>query len=342
LRSRLPALSRLLALALLLAWARAAAGAPQQLRIGSVAPDGSGWARELQGLASYVVAESKGSLSIKLYLNAVAGDELQMGERIKKGQLDGVASGHMLCQELAPTMRVLRLPGMFQNRDEARDVMAKLQPMVEAEARQAGMVMLGSAGLGSDIYFTRTPVHSLEELRRVKMWRWDVDSGAIMMSRQMGLQVVPKPLYEAREAYVSGAIDGFVAAPSAALAFQWSAEAHYVSDLVSAYLYGCLVLSERAYQKLTPAEQVALKAGAARTLWGIEELGRKQDAQLLGGLFQKQGLHVVPVSPGFRSEYFAAAKEARDRLGEKLVPRALLERVLRLLADYRMEHEAGN
>jgi TRAP-type C4-dicarboxylate transport system substrate-binding protein len=327
------------AVVLVLLAALPAAAQRTQLRIGSVAPDGSGWARELHGLADYVVAESKGSLSIKLYLNAVAGDELQMGERIRRGQLDGVASGHMLCQEVAPTMRVLRLPGLFQNRDEARDVMAKLQPQVEAEARQSGFVMVGAAGLGSDIYFTRTAVHTLAELRQVKMWRWDVDSSAITMSREMGLQVVPTPLYDAREAYVRGLVDGFVAAPAAALAFQWSAEAHYVLDLVSAYLYGCLVLSERAYQKLTPKEQVALKAGTARTLVGIEELGRKQDAQLLGGLFQKQGLHVVPVSPAFRAEYFAAAKAARDRQGERLVPRALLERVLRLLADYRVEHQ---
>jgi TRAP-type transport system periplasmic protein len=262
-----------------------------------------------------------------------------MGERIRKGQLDGVASGQMLCQEVSPTMRVLRLPGLFQNRDEARDVMAKLEPQVAAEARQAGFVMVGSAGLGSDIFFTRTPVHSLAELRQVKLWRWDIDGGAVMMSREMGLKVVPTPLYEAREAYVRGLIDGFVAAPAAALAFQWSAEAHYVLNMTSAYLYGCLVLSERAYQKLTPAEQAALRAGTARTLVGIEELGRKQDAQLLGGLFQHQGLQVVPVTPTFRAEYFAAAKAARDRLGERLVPPALLEKVLRLLADYRLEHQ---
>jgi TRAP-type C4-dicarboxylate transport system substrate-binding protein len=328
-----------LLLLLLAAAATASAGEPTVLRIGSVAPDGSGWARELHGLATYVAAESKGSLTIKLYLNAVAGDELQMGERIRRGQLDAVASGQMLCQEVSPTMRVLRLPGLFQNRDEARDVMSKLQPQVEAEARQAGFVMIGSAGLGSDIFFTRTPVHSLGELRQVKLWRWDVDGGAVMMSREMGLKVVPTPLYQARESYVRGLVDGFVAAPSAALAFQWSAEAHYVLDLVSAYLYGCLLMSERTYQKLTPAEQAALRAGTARTLVGIEELGRKQDAQLLGGLFQKQGLRVVAVSPTFRAEYFAAAKAARDRLGEKLVPPALLEKVLRLLADHRVEQQ---
>jgi TRAP-type C4-dicarboxylate transport system substrate-binding protein len=329
--------TRALPLVALLA-ASTAGAEPTQLRIGSVAPDGSGWARELNAFAHSVAAESHGTLTIKLYLNAVAGDELEMGERVRRGQLDGVTSGQMLCEELSPSMKVLRLPGVFQSRDEANDVINKLKQTIEAEARGHGFVILGEAGLGPDIFFARTPVTSLAELRQVRFWRWDIDDVAITMSREMGLQVMPTPLYQARRAYEDGRLDGFVAAPSAALAFQWSAEAHYVVDLRSAYIYGCLVLSERSYQRLTPEQQTALRAGSARTLVGIEELGRKQDAQLIGGLFQKQGLRVLPVSESFRAEYFAAAKAARDRVGERLVPRALLERVLRMLADYRIEH----
>jgi len=47
----------------------------------------------------------------------------------------------------------------------------------------------------------------------------------------------------------------------------------------------------------------------------------------------------VSVNATFRAEFFAAAKAARDRLGERLVPPALLEKVLRLLVDYRVEHQ---
>ena len=74
-------------------------------------------------------------------------------------------------------------------------------------------------------------------------------------------------------------------------------------------------------------------------LVGIEELGRKQDEELLGGLFAKQGLKAVPVSASFRAEYFAAAKVARERMSDRLIPRELVEKVLRMLADYRIEHQ---
>jgi TRAP-type transport system periplasmic protein len=319
--------------------ARAAEPQPITLRIGTAAPEGTGWAREFHAFARYVEAEAKGALRVKLYMNSVAGDELEMGARVRRGQLDGVASGQFLCQEVAPSMRVLRLPGVFQSRDEARDVMTRLQPTIEKEAAANGFVLLGSAGLGPDVFFTREPVRSLADVRRLKLWRWDVDEVGVVTSRAMGMQIVPTKLYDARRAYDERHTDGFIAAPTAALAFQWSSAASYVTDLHSGYLYGCLVFGEKSFQRLAPALQAAVRAGAARMLVGVEEMGRRQDRELLGGLFQKQGLKAVPVSEAFRAEYFAAAKMARDRsIADTLVPRPLLERVLHMLADYRIEH----
>jgi hypothetical protein len=69
----------------------------------------------------------------------------------------------------------------------------------------------------------------------------------------------------------------------------------------------------------------------------FEEVGRDQDAQLLGGLFQRQGIKMVPLSPALRAQYFEAARAARERLGDKLLTRSLLDDVMRLLADYRAE-----
>jgi TRAP-type C4-dicarboxylate transport system substrate-binding protein len=324
--------------ALFAATTSARAVEPVTLRIGAIAPEGTGWAREFHAFGRYVEAEAKGALRVKLYLDGVAGDELQMGERVRKGQLDGVASGQFLCEAAAPSMRVLRIPGVFQSRDEARDVVGHLLPSVEDEAAHNGFVILGAAGLGPDVFFTREPVRSLEDVRRLKLWRLDVDEVGIAASRDMGLTIVPLPINEARRAYDDKRIDGFIAAPSAALAFQWSSVASYVTDLHSGYIYGCLVFGERQFQRLLPEQQAALRAGAARMLVGIDELGRRQDEALLGGLFNKQGLKSVPVPPAFRAEYFAAAKSTRAQLVDRLIPRALLERVLRMLADYRIEH----
>jgi hypothetical protein len=55
-------------------------------------------------------------------------------------------------------------------------------------------------------------------------------------------------------------------------------------------------------------------------------------------IFQKQGIKKVPVNDRFRAEFFDAARAARDQLGDKLVPKEALGRVLEVLTDYRSEH----
>lgn len=312
---------------------------PVVLKFASVAPDGSVLAQEIKRWGADIDAATGGKLKVKWYFNGVAGDELEQGDRMMKGQLDGSAGGQMFCNRIIPSMRVTRLPGVFQSRDEAADAINRLQPEMVKEAHDHGFVLLTAVALGPDVIFTRTPVHNLAELRKVKLWRWDLDEVGIATSREMGLQIVPLPVGDAGRAYDQGHVDGFLAIPLAALAFQWSSRARYVTDLRGSYLWSCLVLTERALQRLPTASQDALRQTAARARERFEEMGRRTDEALLGGLFAKQGAVSVPVSESFRVEYVAAARNARNKVADRFVPKALVDRVLQMLADYRIEHD---
>lgn len=311
---------------------------PIVLKFGSVAPDGSLLALELKRWSQDLDATTGGKVHIKWYFNGVAGDELEQGERMMKGQLDGSAGGQMFCNRVVPSMRVTRLPGVFQSRDEASDSINRLDPEMVKEAHQHGYELLNTVSLGPDVIFTRTPVRDLAALRKLKLWRWDLDEVGIATSREMGLLIVPLPVGEAAAAYDSGRVDGFLSIPLAALAFQWSSRARYVTDLRGSYICGCAVVTERAMQRLPTAFQQALRVSASRTRERFEEMGRRTDEALLGGLFAKQGAVGVPVSDQFRAEYNAAARAARNKVADRFVPRELVDRVLQMLADYRIEH----
>lgn len=308
------------------------------LKFGSVAPDGSLLANELKRWNQDLDASTNGRLRIKWYFNGVAGDELEQGDRMMKGQLDGSAGGQMFCNRAVPSMRVTRLPGMFQSREEAADAINRLDAQMVKEAHDHGYELLNTVSLGPDVIFTRTPVHDLAELRKLKLWRWDLDEVGIATSREMGLQIVPLPVGDAAAAYDSGRVDGFLAIPLAALAFQWSSRARYVTDLRGSYIWGCAVVTERSMQRLPTALQQALRVSASRTRERFEEMGRRTDEALLGGLFARQGAASVPVSESLRAEYNAAARQARNKVSDRFVPRELVDRVLQMLADYRIEH----
>jgi TRAP-type C4-dicarboxylate transport system substrate-binding protein len=308
-----------------------------RLRMAAVAPDGTAWAREIHALSRDVEALTRGSLTLKWYFGGIAGDELQVLDRIERGQLDGTA-GATFCERLAPSLRVTRMVGMFQNRNEVRFVMGRLRELLEHEFEKSGYVALGFASFGTDILFTRTPVANLEDLRKSRMWTWDTDQPMALFLKEMGVPSVPAPITEAARLYDEGKLDGFLAVPAGALVFQWSTRARYFSEVPMGLLPGCFAVSKRAFNALTRDQQQALRTAVAKFSVRFEDVGAAQDEALLGGLFEKQGLHKVQVTSLFRAQLFEAAQGARKRLGDQLVSSPLLSQVLAWLADYRAEH----
>jgi TRAP-type transport system periplasmic protein len=327
-----------LAAALAVALAGGARGEVVTLRLSTVAPEGSAWANFFRDWARELELVSAGSVKIKWYLGGVTGDELETFAAIRKGHLDGMASGGMICERLAPSMRVQGLPGMFQSREEAGYVMEELRATLEQETRRAGFELLIASGLGPEVIFSRTPVRTMADLRRLKLWRWSADDVGIAMSREMGFTIVATDVDQAARAYDDGRIDGFLAIPTGALAFQWSTQARYITDLRAGFLTGCIVVAHRALDRLSAEQQRLFRRLLAKYDALFQELGRRQDEALLGGLFQKQGVKPIPPSEGFRSEFFESARGARERAASRFIARPTLDRVLKLLADYRAEH----
>ena len=314
---------------------------PIRLRLATAAPDGSAWAREFRAFARDVDAMTHGQVQIKWFFGGIAGTEREVADRIKRDQLDGVASAGMLCQQLAPTMRVTRLPGFYRNRAEVSYVFGRLAPVLADEFAHTGFVFLGGPGLGPDVVFSRRPVTTFDELRRLKAWRWDLDEVILLSAEAEGLTSVPLRLEDAGPAYDAGRIDGFMALPTAALAFQWSTSARYVLNLHMEYLMGCLLVTNRAFDAIPNAEREAVRTAAAKAITRVSEVGELSDEQLLGGLFARQGLTIVQPSQALHDQFFAAARAAREKLGDQLVPHKLLERVESLLNQYRAEHAAA-
>jgi TRAP-type C4-dicarboxylate transport system substrate-binding protein len=327
-----------LALALVAATADATHADPVVLRFATVAPEGTAWARLAKSTARALAEATGGQVTGKWYFNGIAGNELEMAARVRKDQLDGIVSGGMLCQKLAPSMRVLRVVGLFQTRDESGYVAGRLKSVFDDEFRKAGFVNLGEVGIGPDLIFSREPIRSMQDLKKTRFWIWDLDEMFGAEWPLIGTPVVATRLDEAWRAYDHHLVDGFLAVPSAALAFQWSTEARYMTDLRVSFLRSCILISTRAFDALPLEAQRALLSSSAKGMMQLEELGRSQDDALLGGLFAKQGIKPVPVSESFRSEFFATALAARDQLPKSLVDPKLLQRVLSLLADFRAEH----
>lgn len=319
----------------------AQARAQTVLRMSTPAPEGTIWAHEIRTFTRTVEAATHGQVRFKIYFGGIAGDEIEVGERIRREQLDGAFSGGMLCMRLAPSIQVMRVLGLFQSRGEVGYVLGRLKPSIDDEFRRAGYYNFGLVGIGPELVFLRQPVRTLAELKATRLWTWGIDTTLKPALTAMGFTIVPGRPDEAARLYDHGKIDGFVAAPAAALAFQWSAQTRYLLPLRLSALNACVILANRALDPLPVETRNILRDAAAHVIAHLEEAGREQDDALLGHLFAKQGLVILPVPAALRAQFFDESRALRDKMGESLLPRALLDRVLSFLADYRAEHRGA-
>jgi TRAP-type C4-dicarboxylate transport system substrate-binding protein len=312
------------------------------LRFATSAPEGTAWSRELNAFAREIATASNGTVIIKWVFGGIAGDEVQAAERMARGQLDGIGSAGMLCERRAPSFRVLHLVGLYRGRDEVEYVAARLRGTFAEEFHREGLLLLGEAQLGPTDLFARRPLTTFDELKRASLWVWNADQTQAAVLREMGFQIVSLPLEDAGAAYDQGRHDGFFSIPSATLAFQWSHRTKYLLDLRISYLVSCLMVSERAFDSLTTEQKQIVHAAAGKLHVRLSDVVRHQDDSLLGGLFQRQGLTMVPTNRALSETFFEQAARARAQLGERLIPAALMRRTEELLAEARRAKRASS
>ncbi len=185
---------------------------------------------------------------------------------------------------------------------------------------------------------SRVPLHTLEDLRRVKLWRWDLDEVPLQMGRVMGLRQVALPLADAARAFDEGAVDGFYTIPVAALAFGFQSHAQHVLDMSVDFLSGCILFSTRSFNRLSVDSQAALRTSTAKMAVRLGSIGQLEDDALIGTILAKHGATVAVLTQETRTTFLAAARAARERLGDSLVSQEVLREIETLLADYRVVH----
>ncbi len=328
----------LLALPIVNAPAHAAGGdEPIVLRMAAIAPEGTGWARELKAMARDFETATHGSVRMKWYLGGIAGDETAALSRIRRGQLDG-AAGALFCGGLSPTLAVTRVAGLVQSRDEALHLVNHLRPRIDEDFRKAGLVALVVGDFGNDIVFLRDRVDSFAELQKRQIWMWSADTVLRRQFELMGMRTVAAAIEQLSPLYDTKQIDGFFVIPTAALAFQWTTRAKYFIDLRSSMLPGCMTVAQKSYDQLSFEQQQVLRSAAAKFALRFEDLGRREDALLLGGMLEKQGVKRLPASEALRSGFIEAAAAARNKLDDKTIPTSLVKEALEVVSTFRAAH----
>jgi TRAP-type C4-dicarboxylate transport system substrate-binding protein len=279
-----------------------------------------------------------GRVVVKFYPGGVMGNDAQVLRKIRVGQLQGGAFTAGGLGERYNGLNLYGIPLLFRSLDEVDAVRAKLDAKLAAALERAGFVSFGFTEGGFANLLSNEPIHSVEDMRRKKVWVPEGDQISFLAMETLGLSPVVLPVTDVLTGLQTGLIEIAFSSPVAALVLQWHTKVKYITALPLSYSYGVFAVEKNAFEALTPADQQVVREVMTRTMGQLDRDAREDNVKA-AEVLQKSGLQTVTVNStdveGWRSQIAALHPKLRERQ-EIDVP--LFDELLTILADYRRSH----
>ena len=306
--------------------------AERPIKLGTIAPRDSSYHKILLHMGESWRASG---VELKIYPGGVLGGEAEMVRRMKTGALDAALLTVSGLSDIDDSVRGLQnMPLMFRSLDEVDYIGEQLRPRLEKKLRAHGFVVLFWGDAGWVRFFSKNPVLTPDDLRRTKLFTWAGDPDAVEIYKSAGVHPLPLETNDIVTSLQTGMINAVPMPPYIALATQVYPLAPHMLEINWAPLVGALVVTERAWDRFTPAQQTALARAAAEHGKQIKQRNRLESDQAVEAM-KKRGLVVHPLTPELEAAWRRETEAIYPRLRGKLVPADLFDEVRRLLQERR-------
>ena len=305
-----------------------------EVRLATLAPEGSSWMKVLGKGAVEIDKKTQGRVKVKYYAGGVQGDERDVIRKINLGQLDGAAVTSVGLSMVDESIRVLELPRMFASIEEMDYVSDKMWPYFVDKFEKKGF-RLGDRGDVGWIYFmSKDEVKSIGDLKKLKVWMWGDDQLVRAMYKKLGVSGVPLGVPEVEPALTTGRINACYGSPLAAVALQWNSKIKFMTSMPMSYAIGATVLKKDVYAKVSAEDQ----AMVLKITKGMQRVLRKRirkDNEASQKTMVRKGVMVTETPADMIAGFDAAAKSVWKELAGKVYSQAELDMVLKHRDEYR-------
>jgi tripartite ATP-independent transporter DctP family solute receptor len=316
-------LAALLAPAFMLTLAGPAAAQTKHYSFGYDQPHTTGYGIAGDTFNDALSRLSKGTMVIDQFPGAQLGQEPQMLQKIRTGDIDFIITSTANSATLAPESGVLSVHYIFKS--EGHMVKALASPALVAAVRDmfasnvTGAHVLGMATLGLRDMYSKKPIRSLADIKGLKV-RVQATATEDAIFPAYGAQTVHMPFGNVYTSLQTGVVDVAENGQNVYLANKHYETAPVLS--MTEHEANCSVMwvSDKLWNSLTPEQQgwVQGAADAVSTTQPAKALALERES---GVRLQKLGVTVV--TDVKKEEFAAIAKPMQDDIAKGLGPHAV-------------------
>lgn len=287
------------------------AQSPINIRLGTLAPDNSPWTSALRSMGTAWEKTTEKRVRLTVYAGTIPSES----SAIARMAVDGLQAATLMVAglgEIDEAFNIFAVPFFFESDAELAHVQQRLTPLIQErlQARKYHLINWGNAGWVQ--LFSKIPIRTLGDVKQAKLYTTEGSPKMVQWYTANGFHAVPLSAGEIPKQLKlpSGAINAAPMPPVYAVALQIFKDAPYMLDIHIAPLVGATVMTDTAWNKISPDDRTKVLAAASAMERQINTQAPALDAKSVAAM-TAAGLQVVKLDAAAASEFRAAA----ERLG---------------------------
>ena len=307
----------------------------QTLKIATLAPEGTVWMKEMRAAGASIKSRTAGRVEVKFFPGGVMGNDTAVLRKIKLGQLQG---GALSGAELSPIYRdasIYSLPFIFNDLAEVDYVRGKIDPLLRAGFEKSGLVAVGLSGGGFAYLMSTKPIANKDDLRATKVWVPQNDRIAQVAFEKAGVNPIALPLGDVNTSLQTGLLETVGITTSGAIAFQWHTKVKHAVDLPLTYVIGVLAIDQKAFNRVTAADQPIVREEFAKAFAELDAAGKRDNESARAALTKQGIVFKVPSADEIGYWHGIGEQTLKQMLANNEISKELLDAILQARAEYR-------
>ncbi len=286
------------------------------LKIATLAPDGTSWMQAMRKGADEIKERTEGRVKLRFYPGGVMGNDRTVLRKIRIGQLHGGAVSANGLASIAPDSQIYALPFLFRSYAEVDYVRNRMDFRILDRLKEKGFISFGLSEGGFAYLMSDDPIVRVQDLREKKVWTPEHDVISRTAFDSLGISPIPLPLADVLIGLQTGMIDTVAASPVGAIALQWHTSVAYLTDVPLLYLYGTLIVKEKALNSLSESDRAVLVEVMKSVFERLNQQDRMDNAAARSAL-ENQGIEIVKPSQQQLDKLHKTVSTATRRLREE-------------------------
>jgi len=266
------------------------------VRLASFMPRNSDWGRCLDRMAAEWTRVTNNAVRLRVIHDGVEGGEQKTLSSLSADNIQAAVFSTFGLHSICPSVMTLSVPFLIRNDDELDLVLKDARPLLDAQVNKTNYVILAWSKGGWVNIFSKEPVITPDDLRRMKMATNPDDSKLNTAFKAMKFNLIEAEIIDLGPKIASNSVNAFYQTPASVAPLGLYKQLNNMMEIPIAPFLGAIVINRVTWNKINPANQ-------AKILQATQKIAAEFDAVMprmvtnAVTMMQKEGLKVNKISP---------------------------------------------